>query len=557
MGSHEVSSDRGVVSSGHRQATAAGLWALELGGSAIDAAVAAAFVSFVAEPNNASVAGYGHLSAFMQETGRFVTVDHGPRAPAAARPDMFEIAPGEDPAGHDWPDVVGDRNAVGGLAVAAPGAVPGLYEAHGLGGRLPWAQLIEPAIELAERGLEVDWALLLLIASRYEEIRSRPALADILLKDGRLPRARSADGDGDRLSQGDLARTLRAIAADGPAGLHEGPVAESVVAEVSAQGGVLGPEDLGGYTAKVLFEQPAAYRDLQYVTANDQVGYEMLNILAQFDIGALDASGAEHFHLIAEAAGHAFADNVTYSGDPDHCASPLAGLASPAFAAERARGIAGDRAASRPISAADPWPFDDGDGDAGPPPSVGGARGTTQVTAADSEGNMVALITTIGDDFGALVVAPNTGVFLNNSMMNYDPRPGRSNSIAPGKMPFFAVPAIVAAREGRACLAVAGSGGYPILAGVVNTLVNHVDHGMPIQAAIDHPRVHSQANETYIDARVDPGVREQLERMGHTLVVQEVTPGELPFSRVSAVTRGEAQMHAGSAPAWSTEAGAA
>ena len=126
----------------------------------------------------------------------------------------------------------------------------------------------------------------------------------------------------------------------------------------------------------------------------------------------------------------------------------------------------------------------------------------------------------------------------------------------PGKMPFFAVPAIVAAREGRGVFAAAGSGGYPILAGVVNTMVNHVGYGVGIQQAIDAPRVHSQGAETYVDSRVPAAIRGELEAMGHTLVVQDVTPGELPFSRVSAVAvAADGTMTAGSGPAWTTAAG--
>ena len=168
---------------------------------------------------------------------------------------------------------------------------------------------------------------------------------------------------------------------------------------------------------------------------------------------------------------------------------------------------------------------------------------------------MVALITTIGADFGSLVAVPGTGIILNNSMINYDPRPGRSNSIAPGKMPFFAVPAIVAARDGRAAFAAAGSGGYAILAGVINTIVGVVDHGLGVQAAIDAPRVHSQGHRTFIDARVPGAVRERLRALGHELVVQDVTPGELPFSRVSAVCADGATLTAGAGPSWSTAAG--
>lgn len=553
----EVASAHGVVSAGHPLAVEAGLDALARGGNAIDATVAAAFVAFVAEPNNAGIAGYGHLSAFTD--GEFVTIDHGPRAPAAATGDMFATT-GPEPEGYDWPDVVDDANAVGHRAPAVPGAIAGLHEIHARGGRLPWASLLTAAIDLADEGLEVTWNLLLLIANRYEEIRTRPAIAAILLKDGKLPKAKTEDAPGDRLDQRELAATLRRVAAEGPAGFYEGDVAERIAAEIAAGGGILTADDLATYAPKVIREQPATYRDLQYVTANDQVGTESLNVLDRFDVAAAGAGSAEHLHLLAEAMGHAFVDNVTYAGDPDHTESPLVGLASPAFAAERAAGIALDRVAPRPLATADPWPFetpDDADArHATPPAGSGGVHGTTQVVVGDAEGNLVSLITTIGDDFGSLVAVPGTGVLLNNSMMNYDPRPGRANSIAPGKMPFFAVPAIVATRDGRGVFAAAGSGGYPILAGVVNTMVNHVDHGLGVQAAIDQPRVHSQGNQTYVDGRVPAAVRDRLTAMGHRVVVQDVTPGELPFSRVSAVAVAEdGTLTAGSGPAWNTAAG--
>jgi gamma-glutamyltranspeptidase/glutathione hydrolase len=141
-------------------------------------------------------------------------------------------------------------------------------------------------------------------------------------------------------------------------------------------------------------------------------------------------------------------------------------------------------------------------------------------------------------------------------MINYDPRPDRGNSIAPGKMPFFAVPTLVATRGGRGALAAAGSGGYPILAGVINTVAGHVDHMLEIQEAIDRPRVHSQGEQTFIDARVPEAVRARLSELGHELVVQATTPGELTFSRVSAVAASDGILSAGAGPSWSTAAGA-
>jgi gamma-glutamyltranspeptidase/glutathione hydrolase len=547
-----ITSQRGVVAAGHPLAVEAGLEALADGGNAIDATVAAAFAAFVAEPNNAGVGGYGHLTAFLAQERRFLTVDHGPRAPAAARAEMFELEPASQPEGHDWPAARNARNYVGYLAPAVPGAAKGLWAAHERAGRLPWSRLLEPAIGIADAGVEVTWALLLPIAERLEEIVRYPALAAIVLKNGRLPRARAADGPGDRLAQQPLAATLRRLASEGPDALYRGPIAAEIADAVRAGGGILTAEDLAAYEPKILDETPARYRDLDYVTAGDTVGYETLGILEQFPLGDLDPMSPEHFHLLAEAMGHAFADNLTYSSDPDFSADPVDALGGLEFARARAAGIALAQAAPRPIEPQAPWTLGSTERR---PKSAGGVHGTTQVVAADAQGNAAALITTIGGEFGSLVAAPGAGIVLNNSMVNYDPRPGRANSIAPGKMPFFAVPAIVGTRDGATAFAAAGSGGYPILAGVINTTVNWLDHGMTIQEAIDHPRVHSQGDRTFIDRRVPAAVRDRLTELGHDLVVQDLTPGELPFSRVSALAVSDGALSAGAGPAWTTAAG--
>jgi gamma-glutamyltranspeptidase / glutathione hydrolase len=551
----EVRSDAGVVSAGDEHAVRAGLWALEAGGNAIDAVVAGAFAAFVAEPNNSGVGGYGHLSAFLAgpDGGRFFSVDHGPRAPAAARADMFEVI-GEPLDGHDWPSVAGDRNYVGGAAVAVPGAVPGLWSAHARAGRLPWARLLEPAVELAAAGLEVTWVLQIEIANRFNEIASRPALGAILLPDGRIPRSRTADGPGERLHQAALARTLRAVAAHGPAALYSGETAAAIARAVAAVGGIVTVEDLAHYAPVVVDEPPAVYRDLQYVTCRDTVGYEALGILQQFDLAAAGPGSAASMHLLTEAMGHAFADGATYADDPELAAEPIAELGDAPFAALRAGAISPDRAAPRPVAATAPWLAP---GHPARPRSAGGVHGTTQVVAADRDGNLAALITTIGADFGSLVAVPEAGIILNNSMVNYDPRPGRANSIAPGKLPFFAVPVIVAARDGRAAFAAAGSGGYPILAGVIATTVGVVDHGLGVQAAIDVPRVHSQGNRTFVDSRAAPEAIAGLRERGHDVVVQDVAPGELAFSRVSAVAVSDdgSTLSAGAGPGWNTAAG--
>ena len=228
-------------------------------------------------------------------------------------------------------------------------------------------------------------------------------------------------------------------------------------------------------------------------------------------------------------------------------------LGQPEFAAARAAAINLQRAAPRPIEATAPWLTGT---TAKRPASIGGVHGTTQVVAGDSEGNMAALITTIGADFGSVVGVPGTGIVLNNSMVNYDPRPGRSNSIAPGKMPFFAVPAIVAARDGRAAFAAAGSGGYAILAGVISTIVGVVDHGLG-GAGSDRPSAGPLAGRPHIhrlSGRVRPTSESRAARppagraAGHArrVAVQPRQRGQGPEP---------GSLTAGAGPAWNTAAG--
>ena len=388
-----------------------------------------------------------------------------------------------------------------------------------------------------------------------------PQAAGYLLRDGDPPRATGYSGPGDRLDASDLAATLRLVAREGRDGFYTGPVAAAIERAVAAGGGVLSAEDLASYQPKVIRETPADYRGTAYVTANDQVGREVLNILAHFPLGDFAPTEARFLHLMAEAFGHAFVDNVTFYGDPDVVESPVAGLAGPDFAATRAAGISLGRAAPRPLAPGDPWRFEPvgrppGGTERGP--SAGAATGTSQVAAADAEGNMAALITTIGNDFGSLVLVPGTGIFLNSGMNNFDPRPRRPNSIAPGKMPFFGVPSIVAARDGRGVLAACGSGGYRILSGVVHAFVNVVDFGMDVGDAVGAPRVYCQANETYVDARLSGQVHRELERLGHMVIAEMPAPAFEPFGRVSAaVAEADGALAAASDPAWSGGAAAA
>ena len=534
---------RGAAAAGHPDEAAAALRVLGEGGNAIDAAVAGAFCAFVVEPNNAGLAGYGHLTAWLPGERSFLTVDHGPRAPAAARPDLFRLEQREPSSPFEWPAVVGAASDHGALATGTPGAVAGLCAAHQRAGRLPLAQVLEPAIELADAGAVVGWHLSLVILDRLAAIRSQPAAAAHLLLAGDPP------ASGHRLDTTALAQTLRRIAREGGAGFHGGAVAAAIERAVAGAGGILTAADIATYAPRVVLEQATRYRGFLVSTAEDDVGHLVLGLLSHFDLAALGAGSAGSLHLLAEVFGHAFADALSWSGDPAAEPALSAALRSESYAATRSQAIALDRAAPRPLAAGQPL-ID------GRPAGAGGSRGTTQVAVADAEGGMAVVITTIGQDFGGLLWVPEVGVMMNSAMSNFDPRPGRVNSIAPGRMPLFGVPATIAVEDGRAVLACGGSGGYRITSSVIHATVNVLDHGLAAAAAVAAPRVWCQGEETFVDGRVDASVRDELTRRGHAVVVEDLVPGTEPFARVSLVTSdATGRLEAASDPAWNGAAG--
>ena len=263
---------RGAVAAGHPDEVAAALDVLEAGGNAVDACVAGAFAAFVVEPNNAGLTGYGHLTAWSPQRGSFLSVDHGPRAPAAARPDLFELVGPVRDDPYAWPDVVDRRNEIGGLACGVPGAVAGLVAAHERAGRLPLERVVAPAVALAEAGVVVDWLLSLVIVERLADIRTQPTAAVRLLVDGDPPAPADHAGRGRRLDTSALAAALRRIGREGARAVQEGSLAEAVARAANAAGGILTLDDLAGYRPRVVEEEPARYGGALVATAEDDVG---------------------------------------------------------------------------------------------------------------------------------------------------------------------------------------------------------------------------------------------------------------------------------------------
>ena len=552
-----VEVEQGVCSGGHPLAAAAGVTAMRQGGNAVDALTAASFVSFVVEPASCGIGGYGHISLWLAGRQQFVTIDAYGRAPRAATPDMFEVDK-QSVTYYGHPFTKGRKADFGALAPSVPGAIAGFCLAQQLFGRLPLQRVLAPAIEAAEGGgLAFTFADKLAISDRLTNGGFLPETGAVLLPRGGLPLLARQAGGPDRIDTAALAKTLKLVAEKGPAAFYSGALAQALGRYMRSVGGLLSAEDLAAYRPRVLLEQPARYRGIDYISCFDQVAYEALNILEHYDLKGYGADSFEFRHLFAEALGIAFTDSMAHYGDPDFVKAPVDGLASKAFAAARRKLIRLSKALPRPIEAGDPWPYDA----KGPAPevvtdpvSLARRDGTSQAAAADREGNLASCCISVGSAWGSVVYVPELGCFLNNAMQNYDPRPGLPNSIAPGKMPIFAAPAIVAARRGRPLFAGSGSGGYRIETAVLHAFLNMVDHGMKAQAAVDHPRVHCQGQETVVDARIPAAVRAKLAKAGHRVTVEGEVPGNWPFGRVCtvAVAARRKLLSGAAGPNWNT-----
>lgn len=551
-------SDKGVVAGGHPAEVEAGLEILAEGGNAFDAIVAANFVACVVEPAMTQVGGYVRLSGYDGRAQEAISVDAYLRAPGAAHERLFEIDETKPLKYYETPWTRGYSAERGFKSAGVPGLVAGLYWTQRNLGRLPWKRVLQPAIRQAKVGVEIGFSLWQRLAENQGTLKDYPETYKVLFPQGRIPAAPSQTAHGERLVFPQLDETLARIAEEGADGFYKGEVAERIGAFFKENGGILSAADLAAYRPRVMKERPQRYRGLDYVTCYDQVGIECFNILEQFDLKRLGADSVEFLHLTAEAMAAAFVDSIQYYGDPDQGFRAVAeALANPALGAWWAQQIRLDRTLPRPVQPADLAafafePIEQRQELAWPPR----LQGTTQLAAADAEGNMASVITSISASFGSQVLVPGTGVLLNNGMGNFDPRPGRPNSIRPGAMPIFAVPTLLAYDDKGAAFASGGSGGYRIMPAILFPFLYWLEFGRELPAAIESPRLHCQGKDTFLDSRVPPAVRDQLAALGHKLHVQRDDPGLNAFGRVSAVARGSnGTLEAASGPAWLGAAG--
>ena len=570
----EVVADRAVVVAARPEAADAGIAMLRAGGNAVDAAVAVGFVAAVVEPMDTCVAGSGFLLVHEAASGRAWSVEFPPRAPAGARPDMYEVldeAEGATLLGIS--PVRDDANVDGYLAPGVPGTVAGLCAASERFGRLPLPQVLEPAVALAERGFEADAYYSLQALAHLPVLRRHQEAARTYLVDGLPPvpafMGRATLGVPPLVRQPDLAETLRRIARLGAPGFYEGEVAAAIEDDFRRHGGLITREDLGAYRPTIGEPLRGTYRDCEVLTARAPGGgwtvLQLLGVLERFDLAAMGHNSPAGLHALVEASRHAFADRYRSFADPDAVAVPLAELLGAEHLDALAARIEPDRAGLQDaFSAGPPWEAfafpgrsagsapPGGDGAAAPGPSSARVRGgTTSFSVVDAEGNAVSCTHTAANAFGCAVVAAGTGVLFDSAMVWFNPRPGAANSIAPGKRPLVNMAPTLVRRGGRPLLAVGAPGGRRIASAVVQVISNVVDHGLSAQPAIDAPRVDASGSSVLASARIAPEVRDELARAGHRLVAvdEEHEPFLYEFARpVAALVDDEGRRRGGVDP---------
>jgi len=480
-------------------AAEAGLDVLRRGGNAVDAAVCAAFCQGVLDPQDCGIGGSGMMLIYRADRDATEVIEFHARAGNQVRPNMWaSIFISESSDRYNFL-VEGGINDAGYQSVGVPGTVAGLALALERHGSVSWAEAIAPAITLARHGFEVNAYLRSVwtgdsgphrLAMEHRIQVTEPARR-LYTNDGVLKEL------GALFVQEDYARTLEILARDGPSAFYHGEIAERIVNDFQGHGGFISSEDLAAYRAEVTPALEGTYRGLRVVAPRPPAGgvslLQMLNYLEGYDLPSLDWPSIESARLRIDAMAWAFEDRQRYLADPKFFPVPVEKLLAKSYA-EAAR-----------LRAASSTRWTGASHDESP--------NTTQLCVIDQKGNAVSLTHTLGSSSG--VVTEGLGFGYNNYLNCFDPRPGRANSIAPGKTRVtMMVPTMVF--DGSKMRAVIGApGGTKIVTGVLQTILNVFDHGMTAVEAVSSPRVDYQVQTVEIEGRVPTSVVTGLRSMGY------------------------------------------
>ena len=460
---------------------------LRRGGNAVDAAVATAFCQGVVDPQMCGIGGAGVMLHYSAAERRVDVLEFYARAGAAVRPDQWQhlfIREAADRYGYVLEGAVND---VGHQSVAVPGTVAGLDEALRRWGTISWDQAIQPAIPLARDGFEVSgntwsgWNA----SDGPDDVPMRKRIAwteesrRIYTKDG------DTYGLGERLCNEDYARTLERLASAGARDFYEGEIGAQIAEDFERHGGFVGRQDLATYRPRLSAPVRGCYRGLEIVTAGPPAGgmtlLQLLNYLEGVDLRSMGWPSIEAALARVRAMGFAFGDRERYLADPEFVDVPVERLTEKQYAAAARQ--------------AHDWPT------------------TTQVTVVDRNGDAASMTHTLGASSG--VITPGLGFTYNNYMNCFDPRPGRANSLAPGKTRITMITPAFCFDGERMRYALGAPGGTRIVGGVLQTLLNLVDHGMGPEEAVAAPRIDYQGETVAAEQRVSGDILEALREAGY------------------------------------------
>lgn len=496
---------RGMVVTPHPLASEAGLTVLRAGGNAVDAAIAIQFAMAVVYPRAGNIGGGGFMLV-RGETGDYAALDYREKAPAAAHRDMYL-----DSLGNPMLDL----SQKGHLASGVPGTPAGMVAAHQKFGKLPFKMLIQPAIELAERGFPISASE----ANRLHQIQS-----DLQAVNTRSSIFQKPDWKaGDLLVQKDLAKVLKRIQRKGKRGFYAGKTARLLHAEMKRGGGLINRQDLRDYSAQ--WRQPVSgyYKDYRVVSmpppsSGGVALMQMLNMVEKYPLKEYGFHSTQAAHLMAEASRRAFADRAEHLGDSDYYRVPMETLLDSAYIEQRMADFSMSQVT--PSSSLTAGKFQ----------VTRESFETEHTSVIDAAGNAVSVTTTLNSNYGSKVVVGGAGFFLNNEMDDFSIKPGvpnqfglvgaEANAIQPGKRMLSSMTPTILERDGKVCLVLGAPGGSTIITAVFQVILNVLEFGMELPAAVQAGRFHHQWLPDQIlaeESALSPEVRKALGEKGHQI----------------------------------------
>lgn len=499
----------GLVVSAHPEASKVGLNILKKGGNAVDAAVAVQFALAVVYPNAGNIGGGGFM-VIRQANGDFASLDFRETAPGKAHRDMYLDRNGK---------VIDGLSLTGHLAAGVPGTVAGMAEAHEKYGKLPWREVVSPAVELAYKGFPITEAQARQFNAYQDEFRENNPGSGYFLR-------KNWDA-GDLLLQEHLAQTLERIRDKGSGGFYRGRTARLIVREMKEGGGIIRSADLKHY--KAVWREPVTgtYKDYKVISMPPPSSggialLQLLKMVEPYALRGMGHNGSEAVHLMAEAERRVYADRAAYLGDPDFYEVPAQALLDSVYLAKRMRPYDPEEATpSSEITA----------GKTGSVQALNAeSPQTTHFSITDKEGKAVAVTTTLNGNFGCKVFVDEAGFLLNNEMDDFSSKPGvpnmfglvggEANAIEPGKRMLSSMTPAILEKDGELFMVLGSPGGATIITTVFQTILNAITYGMDIREAVKAKRFHHQWLPDRIlaeEGAFDESVLSDLKSKGHKI----------------------------------------